>query len=182
MFEITDLMQKLAQERMEELGMSDKEIDVMDTELEDYQNPESYKTINITFYGEPKAQKRHRAASNMSHFYDPSKSFKVYVNESIRNELGHDFKPISTEIYFNTRFFMPYPKSTNRKNSVLMELGVIRPTKKPDIDNLTKLLYDALKSLLYTDDSLIIGNEAEKYYSCKPRVEMEIKFRLPKKR
>ena len=180
MFEITDLMLKLAQERSDELNLSAKDIESIDTELGSYQNPDEYKKLNITFYGEPRAQKRHRAASNMSHFYDPSKSFKVYVNESIRNELGNDFKPIATEIYFNAKYYRPYPKSTSRKNSVLMELGVIRPTVKPDLDNYTKLLYDALKNLLYTDDSIIVGDDSQKYFSAKPRVEIEILFRLKK--
>jgi Holliday junction resolvase RusA-like endonuclease len=56
-------------------------------------------------------------------------------------------------------------------------MGVFRPLKKPDLDNYEKLFYDALHGLLYTDDSVVIKGNHEKFYSCKPRVEVDILFK-----
>ncbi|BDH16408.1 MAG: hypothetical protein [Bacteriophage sp.] len=180
MFTPTDLMYKLAESQISDLNLKDKEITEIESLLEEYLDDDTYKAINITYYGEPKAQARARASSNLNHFYDPSKSFKLVINEAIRNELGNDFKPINSEIYFEARYYKPFPKSTSKKNQVLMELGVVRPTNKPDLDNYEKLLYDALLNVLYLDDSIVVSGNHQKFFSCKPRVEITIKFRKNK--
>lgn len=178
MQEPTDLMFKLSDEIASELNLNDKETTYIENEYEKYLDPKSYRHITCTYYGEPKAQARARATGNFSHFYDPDKSFKQFLNEQIRYELGNAFKPIISEIYFTARFYKTTPKKYKRRDMVLCELGVIRPTVKPDIDNYEKLVYDGLKGLLYTDDSLIIHGSHTKYFSCKPRVELEIYFRV----
>jgi Holliday junction resolvase RusA-like endonuclease len=50
----------------------------------------------------------------------------------------------------------------------------MRPTKRPDWDNLGKLVSDSLNGLAYKDDSQIVEATAAKYYSDRPRVEIEI--------
>jgi len=178
MFEPTTLMEKLAGELWEELELKDSEDEKIQSEYDKYLDESSYKKINLIYYGEPKAQARARLNSNFSHFYDPDKSFKQFVNEQIRNQLGNDFKPISKEIYFTARYYKTTPKKYNKSDRVLAELGVIRPTIKPDIDNYEKLFYDALHGILYTDDSVVIRGDHQKFYSCKPRVEVDILFKL----
>lgn len=177
MFEPNELMLKLTDQLIEELGLTDKEEEKVDESINDYMNKDSYQSINLIYYGEPKAQARARLSSNFSHFYDPDKSFKQFVNEQIRNQLGSDFKPISKEIYFTARYYKTTPKKYGRTDRVLAELGVLRPIVKPDIDNYEKLFYDALHGLLYTDDSVVIRGDHQKFYSCKPRVEVEILFK-----
>jgi tRNA pseudouridine13 synthase len=77
-----------------------------------------------------------------------------------------------------TTQYITIPKKYSKKDQLRAELGLLRPISKPDKDNLEKLLYDALKSVLYKDDSCIVGGNAEKFYSSKPRVE--IKLWIPK--
>lgn len=177
MFEPTDLMFQLAEELAEESNLRPKETAALHAEYLEYADPANYTTINLVYYGEPKAQPRARATGNLNHFYDPGKSFKLFINEAIRVQLGNDFKPVTKEMYFNAKFYRPTPKSVSKKNAILMELGAIRPTVKPDLDNYEKLLYDALLHLLYKDDSVVVRGHHEKFYSCKPRVEIEIIFR-----
>lgn len=55
-----------------------------------------------------------------------------------------------------------------------MLLGLIRPTKKPDIDNITKAVLDALNKVAYKDDAAIVQFSVEKFYSDNPRVEVTI--------
>lgn len=177
MFEPTDLMLELAERTIEELSLKDKDVNEINAEYEAYMDENNYEKISIVYYGEPKAQPRARASSNLSHFYDPGKSFKLTVSEAIRSQLGNDFRPLDTEVYFTVRFYKPFPKTTPKKKQVLMELGAIRPTTKPDLDNYEKLLYDALLNLLYRDDSIVVHGNCAKFFSCKPRVELEILFR-----
>jgi Holliday junction resolvase RusA-like endonuclease len=177
MIEPTDLMNQLAQEVMDELGVTDKEYAQIEKAHADYFDESTYEKMSFVYYGEPKAQARARAVSNLSHFYDPSKSFKQYINEQVRHQLGNNFKPISKEIYFTARYYRTTPKGESRVNKILAEMGVFRPLKKPDLDNYEKLFYDALHGLLYTDDSVVIKGNHEKFYSCKPRVEVDILFK-----
>lgn len=177
MYPPNETMLSLYDEVLAELNLKEKDVLVLEEELEQYLDKDSYETINVVYYGEPKAQARLRANSNLNTFYDPSKSFKLTINEAIRTQLGNNFKPINREIYFVARFYKPYPKSTPKKKRLLMELGVIRPTTKPDLDNYEKLLYDALLHTLYNDDSVIVSGYHQKFYSVKPRVEIEITFR-----
>ena len=65
----------------------------------------------------------------------------------------------------------------SRARLALAEAGHIRPEKKPDWDNFAKAVTDALKGVVWTDDSRIVSGRTEKYYSLKPRVEVFIRFR-----
>ena len=177
MFEPTELMTDLASTLMEELDLTDKDSDIIESEYEKYMDLDSYQKIEFTYYGTPKAQARARITSNFTHFFDPDKSFKQFVNEQVRFAIGNDFKPISKEIYFTARFYRPTPKKLRKKDIVLAELGIIRPTTKPDLDNYEKLFYDALNGFLYTDDGVIIHGNHSKFFSCKPRVEVTILYR-----
>lgn len=66
------------------------------------------------------------------------------------------------------------PKSTSKKKAELMRAHIERPTKKPDADNIVKIICDALNKVAYHDDSQIVSCEIQKYYSDNPRVEVEI--------
>lgn len=48
--------------------------------------------------------------------------------------------------------------------------GVIRPTKKPDIDNICKIVCDGLNLVLWRDDCEIVQATLSKWYSDRPRL------------
>ncbi|MFL8231041.1 RusA family crossover junction endodeoxyribonuclease, partial [Clostridioides difficile] len=52
--------------------------------------------------------------------------------------------------------------------------GLIRPNKKPDLDNIIKSVADSLNGIAYKDDSQIVEVVSKKYYSDRPRVEVEL--------
>ena len=71
--------------------------------------------------------------------------------------------------------YFPIPKSTRKKDVPAMRTGEIRPTKRPDLDNILKAVSDALNGIAYKDDSQIVAAVIQKFYSDKPRAEVEIK-------
>lgn len=71
-------------------------------------------------------------------------------------------------------FFFPIPKSVSNKKSLDMDKGVIKHTKKPDLDNCIKAIADSLNGFAYEDDSQIMTLTACKYYSSTPRAEVTI--------
>lgn len=70
-------------------------------------------------------------------------------------------------------YFVP-PKGTSQKKLAAMLEGRLRPEKKPDFDNLAKIVGDALNQVAYTDDKLIVTGTAEKWYDMRPRLEIYI--------
>lgn len=70
--------------------------------------------------------------------------------------------------------FKPIPKSTSKRKRVLMEERLMRPGKKPDWDNIGKIICDALNKVAFHDDAQIVDGRVVKVYSDQPRVIVEI--------
>jgi Holliday junction resolvase RusA-like endonuclease len=80
-------------------------------------------------------------------------------------------KPV--EIVIDCHFGVP--KSTTKKDRVLMLANEISPTKKPDIDNVCKMVLDGLNTLAYNDDSQVIKLTVIKKYDLAPSVWILVK-------
>lgn len=57
------------------------------------------------------------------------------------------------------------PKSFSKKKRESALQGEIRPTVKPDCDNISKNLCDALNGIAFPDDKQIVSLEVEKFYA-----------------
>jgi len=57
------------------------------------------------------------------------------------------------------------PKSFSKKKRALCLENILYPEKKPDIDNITKIITDALNNIAYKDDKQVIYLSALKLYS-----------------
>lgn len=66
------------------------------------------------------------------------------------------------------------PKSVSKKKRAQMITGEIRPTKKPDADNIAKIICDALNGIAYRDDAQVVTCIIQKWYSEEPSVSVEI--------
>ena len=71
--------------------------------------------------------------------------------------------------------FYGIPKSASKKNKEKMKKGLLRPVKKPDMDNVVKIVADALNQVAYRDDTQIVDCQCRKFYSDNPRVEVTIR-------
>lgn len=85
---------------------------------------------------------------------------------------GHE--PLDGPLEMVVLAYFQIPKSASRKAQEDMATGVIRPTKKPDADNLLKLCADALTGRAYRDDSQLVVAAVEKWYSRTPHVEIKV--------
>lgn len=52
------------------------------------------------------------------------------------------------------------------------EMGAIRPTGKPDMDNVVKAAKDAANGIIWTDDSQVVDLQARKRYGRNPAVRV----------
>ena len=132
--------------------------------------------ISFTIPGKPVAQGRPRAArrGNRIMMYDPkpSKDYKEYVAK-IAKEYAPE-EPTEAALGVQMKIYREIPKSTTKKDRRLINEGLKRPVVRPDTDNYTKAILDALNGIIYKDDSQIVDLKASKYYSDNPRVEIKI--------
>lgn len=87
---------------------------------------------------------------------------------------GATIDELQGELKLTVMAYFKMPKSASKKKKQQMELGEIRPIKKPDMDNIIKIVSDALNGIAYEDDKQITNVVAEKYYSYEPRVEITV--------
>lgn len=66
--------------------------------------------------------------------------------------------------------FYRMPKRVNKELREAMMSFRERPRKKPDLDNILKVVADALNGLAYHDDSQIVSMSATKYWSHDPYI------------
>ncbi len=77
--------------------------------------------------------------------------------------------PKGTYVDMRVIAYLPIPKSTSKVKRAKMLTGEIRPTVKPDFDNIGKLIADALNKVAYDDDKCIVDAQVRKFYSDHPR-------------
>ncbi len=70
--------------------------------------------------------------------------------------------------------YFAVPKSISKKDRENMLLGNISPTKKPDIDNIVKIVLDALNKYVFEDDNQITKLDVEKVYAEEEKVYVAI--------
>ena len=65
-------------------------------------------------------------------------------------------------------------KNTTKKDKKLIEEGLLSPTKKPDIDNIVKIILDALNKMAFKDDNQITKLEVEKLYGPEEKIVVKV--------
>lgn len=67
------------------------------------------------------------------------------------------------------------PKSYTKKRVQAIKIGLEKPLKKPDIDNIVKIILDALNGVAYQDDTQVVNLMANKHYTEEfEKVEIEL--------
>ena len=128
--------------------------------------------------GEPKGKGRPRLGRS-GHAFTPHETanYENLVKLCFREEYP-DHRPldpnVSVKVDIIARYQIPKSASKKKKNDMLMEFVV--PTKKPDCDNIAKIVCDALNGIVYHDDSQICELTVKKRYSEKPRVAVRMEW------
>ncbi|CAI6087210.1 hypothetical protein COHCIP112018_05392 [Cohnella sp. JJ-181] len=133
--------------------------------------------IQFIVLGEPVAQGRPRAstATGFVKFYDPAKSkdYKDYVRLAAAEHAPP--KLLEGPLAIMLIAYRSIPKSFSKKKAAAAEAGELYPVSKPDADNYLKGVKDALKGVMWVDDSQVVDAYVRKRYSAKPRIEVKIK-------
>lgn len=140
--------------------------------------------IRFTIPGAPFGKQRPRVSlrkgangRTFSKAYTPDKTVsyenlvKWCYTQSSQNSQFRDNCPLEVKI----DAYYEIPQSVSKKKREEMLIGKITPTKKPDWDNIGKIVCDSLNGIAYHDDSSIVKATVIKRYSETPHVTVYIK-------
>ncbi len=137
------------------------------------------RNICFTVPGPPQGKARPkvvRLKNGFSHTYTPDKT--VAYEELVRiryKAAAHGFKfgdDAQVVVQITARFQIPASKS--KKIRFAMRSGQIRPAKKPDCDNIVKIVCDALNGFAYKDDAQVVLAQVAKEYTDEPRTDVSL--------
>ncbi|MBC9176790.1 RusA family crossover junction endodeoxyribonuclease [Pseudoroseomonas ludipueritiae] len=70
---------------------------------------------------------------------------------------------------------VPIPVSWSKRRQTEAASGVARPIGKPDLDNIVKLVCDALNGVVWRDDAQIVAQLATKHYALVPETIIRVR-------
>ena len=128
--------------------------------------------------GPPKGKARARtvrmkSGKTLSYTPEETVAYENLVKISFKQSYPHyepTYRPIEVEIYA----FYPIPKTMPKRDVTAIQSGALFPTKKPDVDNICKIVTDALNEIAYHDDCQIVKATIHKQYSAEPCVKVFI--------
>ena len=130
--------------------------------------------VKFVGYGDPVSKARPRFGNGRAHTTARTKAQEekralvytdVYKGFSFREKIP---------LRLVADFYIKIAKSDTKRAKEGKLSGAIRPTPRPDADNLVKCVQDALNGVAYHDDSQLVEVVARKWYSDVPRTEVYI--------
>lgn len=120
-----------------------------------------------------KGRPRFKRVGNFVQTYTPANTaeYEKLVRLRFQNAGGViTDKPVRVAV---VAFFAP-PKSIRKREKADMLSNLILPMKKPDVDNIAKIILDALNGIAYKDDSQVVELSVKKKYASEAKVSVHI--------
>ena len=141
--------------------------------------------VRFVVKGEPQGKGRPRITATYNvnekkaHGWARTPEKTVIYENLVKMEYGRQCNDVRFPdgAMLDLRIFAYYtiPKSKSKKIKQMMREKVLRPIKKPDMDNVVKVIADSLNNVAYRDDTQIVDQMCRKFYSDEPRVEVIIR-------
>ena len=125
--------------------------------------------------GDIKGKARPRINTYTCQAYTPNdtKDYENLIKQYFKLKYPR-FVPLENRVSVKIIAYFKIPKTTTKKDRVLIEEGKLSPTKKPDKDNIVKIVLDALNKMAFKDDNQITKLEVEKKYGNEEKIFVQI--------
>ena len=134
--------------------------------------------FHFTIPGEPCGKGRARATirAGRATMYTPAKTVSYEAQIKFFAQQAYKAQLIEGPVAMHIQALFGIPKSWSKKKLAQLNNGEIKgfATKKPDNDNIQKIVADALNGVVYKDDSQIVSSFCTKYYGQTPGVTVWI--------
>lgn len=120
--------------------------------------------METKFYvcGKPQGKARPRFSRKSGTVYTPTQTKKYEEFIAMKYRLAHGEKRKSF-VFVDIMAIFPIPKSWSKRDRKEAARGAIFPGK-PDVDNIIKVVLDALNGVAYDDDKQVIAVACQKGY------------------
>lgn len=133
-------------------------------------------SVVFTVLGEPVGKARQRVTRFGTYTPQVTVMYENLIQTEYRRQCrDHRFddkQPLRMEV----RAEYQIPASASKVRKAAMAKGEIRPVKKPDWDNVGKVVSDALNKVAYRDDTQIVECTVTKHYSERPKITVKIEL------
>lgn len=121
--------------------------------------------ISFTVDGKVKAKQSFKFTKD-GRKYTPRdvKDYAEHIRECFARKY-QNFKPLEGALRVKISAYYGIPKSFNSKKAHLARIDELRPTVRPDCDNISKNLCDALNGIAFKDDKQIVTLIVQKFYA-----------------
>lgn len=131
--------------------------------------------VKFTVPGPPQGKGRPRfLKTGQPYTPEKTKQYEKKIAACYKQQCGRAFFDRGIPIDLRITAYFPIAKSDSKKTHRLKIEHVIRPTSRPDTDNVYKVVADACNKLAYYDDSQIVDSQIRKFYSEEPRLVVTI--------
>jgi len=134
-------------------------------------------TVIFTIPGVARGKQRPRA-TRQGRVYTPKETVnaEAYVKMLATTSM-RGLQPFQGPLEATFNISVAIPKSFTRRDRELAMAGKKWPTSKPDIDNVVKLLCDAMNGICYDDDKQIVDLLVTKAYALHAETTVMIKMK-----
>lgn len=127
--------------------------------------------------GEPVGKGRPRIGRVGQHarLFTPEKtaSYEGLIAHAGSQAMAGDI-PIAGPVLVELHMGLTIPQSMSKKRKAQALAGLVFPTKKPDMDNVIKAIFDGLNGVVWVDDVQVVDSVVRKRYAETPGVRVRV--------
>ena len=126
----------------------------------------------FTVQGKPKGKGRPRFYQGHAVTPPETRRYEAAVRSAFVNANGYKHQgaiAVSIEAHFQI------PQSATKAKKAAMLRHDVRPSRRPDADNIIKIVLDALNGLAYDDDSQVVSVACSKWWSLSDQVIVTVR-------
>ncbi len=132
--------------------------------------------VEFEVLGDPHGKARPRFVRSTGHAYTPTSTrlFEALIGYMARRAMA-GLPWFLGPVALNVDAFFSVPSTwTNTKQQQAL-VGLVRPTGKPDADNIVKVVGDALNEIVWRDDSQVVDCCVRKFYGATPMLRITVR-------
>ena len=124
----------------------------------------------------PKGRPRFARRGKFVSTYSPKTTvdYESKVSDAAKLAMGSS-EPLETPVAAYIYITLPIPASYSKKRTQACLSGQEHPTKKSDIDNFCKAVFDGMNGIVFADDSQVVALHAKKVYGTIGMVEVMVR-------
>ena len=131
--------------------------------------------MSFTVPGNPQGKARARTCRN-GNTYTPDNTvlYENLIKTEFLSQYGRGNRIRQSAVFMHIIAVYPIPASYSKRDKAAALAGDLLPAKKPDADNVAKVIADALNGLAYDDDAQITDLLVVKRYGADPEVHVKL--------